>query len=149
MSDNVNPVVLLVEDCQEDVEAISRALRLAEWDCPLVHCWTGDEAVDYLCRRGAYADPAQSPRPGFVLLDLNLPGTDGLDLLRSMKGDTVLQSIPVAVLTTSGDERDIARCYRAGANCYIQKPGDPARLVAALRNIRLFWFETAHLPRTE
>jgi DNA-binding response OmpR family regulator len=149
MTDYPDPVVLLVEDCQEDVEAIARAHRLAEWNVTLIHCWSGDEALDYLHRRGAYAHPARSPRPAFVLLDLNLPGTDGLDLLRSIKNVETLKSIPVAVMTTSSDERDILRSYQAGANCYLQKPCDSRELAVILRNIRLFWFETALLPRTE
>jgi CheY-like chemotaxis protein len=149
MTENSRPAVLLVEDCQEDVEALTRAMKVAGWQYPLFHCWNGDAALDYLFRRGAYAVPATAPRPALVLLDLNLPGADGLELLRAIKSDEALRSIPVAVMTTSGDERDITRSYRAGANCYLQKPIDPDRLVAVLRNIRIFWFETALLPRTE
>jgi len=107
--------ILLVEDSPEDFEATQRAFRKSGLKNPLVRCEDGDQALDYLYRRGEYADPARSPRPGVVLLDLNLPGTDGRQVLSEIKGDERLRDIPVVVLTTSADERDITACYRAGA----------------------------------
>ncbi|HEV7519056.1 MAG TPA: response regulator, partial [Thermoanaerobaculia bacterium] len=122
MRNTPNQPILLVEDSPEDYEATERAFRKSGLKNPIHRCTDGDEALDYLFRRGAYADPARSPRPGIVLLDLNLPGTDGREVLETVKADDSLKQIPVIVLTTSADERDVQACYLAGANSYIQKP---------------------------
>jgi two-component system response regulator len=141
--------ILLVEDSPEDYEATVRALRKAGLANPLVRCEDGDEALDYLYRRGAFVDPQSSPRPGIVLLDLNLPGTDGREVLAEMKADSSLRSIPVVVLTTSSDERDVDRCYQAGANSYIRKPVDLAGFITAIQRLKDFWFEVVILPKAE
>jgi len=140
--------ILLVEDSPEDYEVTVRAFRKANLVNPVFRCQDGEEALDFLYRRGRYADPARSPRPGLILLDLNLPGTDGRQVLAQVKADAQLRSIPVVVLTTSADERDIEGCYRAGANSYVQKP---VSLDAFLRSVQLlknYWFEVAILPRS-
>jgi CheY-like chemotaxis protein len=139
--------ILLVEDSPEDVETTRRAFRRSGLRNPVFHCSTGDEALDYLFRRGAYADPASSPRPGVVLLDLNLPGTDGREVLEEIKGDEDLKQIPVVILTTSSDDRDISACYRAGANSYIQKPVDVDGFMQAIERLNGYWFEVVILPR--
>lgn len=141
--------ILLVEDSPEDREAAVRALRRCGLDVPVVHCSDGDEALDYLHRRGDRADPATSPRPRLVLLDLNLPGTDGREVLADVKSDDELRSIPVLMLSTSSYETDVEACYDAGANSYIQKPIGPAELAAALENVKQFWFDFAVLPVPE
>jgi CheY-like chemotaxis protein len=140
------PPILLVEDSPEDFEATVRALRKAGVANPVYRCEDGDEALDYLHRRGRYADPATAPRPGIILLDLNLPGTDGREVLEEIKADASLQLIPVVVLTTSTDERDVERCYRAGANSYIKKPVDLDGFLQAIRRLTEFWFEVVILP---
>ena len=140
--------ILLVEDSPEDYEVTVRAFRKANLVNPVFRCQDGEEALDFLYRRGRYADPARSPRPGLILLDLNLPGTDGRQVLAQVKADAQLRSIPVVVLTTSADERDIEGCYRAGANSYVRKP---VSLDAFLRSVQLlknYWFEVAILPRS-
>lgn len=139
--------ILLVEDSPEDVETTRRAFQRSGLRNPVFHCATGDEALDYLYRRGAYADPASSPRPGVVLLDLNLPGTDGREVLEEIKGHEELKQIPVVVLTTSSDDRDISACYRAGANSYIQKPVDVDGFMQAIERLNGYWFEVVILPR--
>jgi CheY-like chemotaxis protein len=139
--------ILLVEDSPEDFEATQRAFRKSGLKNPLVRCEDGDQALDYLYRRGEYADPARSPRPGVVLLDLNLPGTDGRQVLSEIKGDERLRDIPVVVLTTSADERDITACYRAGANSYIQKPVDIDGFMKAIERLNGYWFEVVILPK--
>jgi CheY-like chemotaxis protein len=139
--------ILLVEDSLEDVEATTRALRKAGLANPIHHCADGDDALDYLHQRGKYADPAQAPRPGVVLLDLNLPGTDGREVLTQAKADPQLKKIPVIVLTTSTDERDIERCYQAGANSYVKKPVDLDGFLQAIRRLTDYWFEVVILPR--
>jgi CheY-like chemotaxis protein len=143
-----NPI-LLVEDSPEDCEATMRAIRKSNVINPVVHCASGDLALDYLHRQGIYLDPKISPRPGLILLDLNLPGTDGRQVLEEIKQDRSLRTIPVIVFTTSSDKRDIAACYRAGANSYIQKPVDLSGLVSAIQRIKDFWFEVVSVPSTE
>src|SRR5262250_2498869 len=101
--DSPSQPILLVEDSPEDFEATERAFRKSGLKNPIHRCVDGDEALDYLYRRGRYANPARSPRPGIVLLDLNLPGTDGREVLEAVKKDDVLKQIPVIVLTTSAD----------------------------------------------
>lgn len=141
--------ILLVEDSPEDFEATLRAFRRSGLKNSVIRCEDGDEALDYLRRRGKYADPAQSPRPGVILLDLNLPGTDGRQVLAEVKGDEHLRDIPVVVLTTSADERDISACYRAGANSYIQKPVDIDGFMKAIERLNGYWFEVVILPKGE
>lgn len=140
--------LLLVEDSPEDFEATVRALRKAGLANPIVRCEDGDDALDFLHRRGRYAE-ASAPRPGIVLLDLNLPGTDGREVLAEIKGDPALRSIPVVILTTSTDERDVERCYIAGANSYVKKPVDLDGFMRAIQRLKEFWFEIVIVPRTE
>jgi CheY-like chemotaxis protein len=138
--------ILVVEDNPEDYETTRRAFDRAGMVNPVRHCTDGDEALDYLFRRGRYADPAKSPRPGMILLDLNLPGTDGRQVLAEIKADPGLRSIPVVVLTTSADERDIQDCYSRGANSYIQKPVDLAGFLEAVQRLADFWIGVVILP---
>jgi CheY-like chemotaxis protein len=138
---------LLVEDSPEDFETAERAFRKSGLRNPIVRCADGDEALDYLFRRGQYADPSKSPRPGVILLDLNLPGTDGREVLTEIKADPALKQIPVVVLTTSRDERDVDACYQAGANSYIQKPVDMDGFIKAIERLNGYWFEVVILPK--
>ena len=146
MTTGPHQVILLVEDSPEEYEATVRALKKAGLANPIHRCEDGDEALDYLFRRGRYADPA-APRPGIILLDLNLPGTDGREVLDAVKADDDLRSIPVVVLTTSTDERDIERCYQAGANSYVKKPVDLEGFMTAVQRLRDYWFEVVILPK--
>lgn len=141
---NAQPI-LLVEDSPEDVEATLRAFQRSGLLNPILHCSTGDEALALMHADGP--DGAPPLRPGIVLLDLNLPGTDGREVLAAIKGSESLRSIPVVILTTSTDERDIDACYRAGANSYIQKPVDVEGFFKAIRHLRDYWFEIVILPR--
>ena len=148
MSINNHHTILLVEDNPEDYEATKRALRKAGLANPLFRCEDGDQALDYLFRRGRYSDPATSPRPAIMLLDLNMPGTDGYEVLRQIKLDEDLKAIPVIVLTTSSDERDIEVCYRSGANSFVTKPVELDGLFKAIQRLKDFWFELAVYPKT-
>ena len=147
MTDRMVQPILVVEDSPEDFETTSRAFRRAGLRNPMLRCATGDEALDFLHRRGAYQDPERSPRPGIILLDLNLPGTDGREVLHELKQPGPLANIPVIVLTTSSDKRDIDACYRAGANSYIQKPVDLEGFMRAIQRLHDYWFEVVILPR--
>ena len=144
-----NQPILLVEDSPEDFEATVRAFNRAGLKNPIVRCEDGDSALDYLHRRGRWADPEASRRPGVVLLDLNLPGTDGREVLQEIKRHDHLRHIPVIVLTTSTDERDVEACYQAGANSYIQKPVDMDGFIRAIERLNGYWFEVVVLPRGE
>jgi len=147
MSDHGSQPILVVEDSPEDWETTWRAFQRAGLRNPLLRCATGDEALDFLHRRGRYEDPDSAPRPGIILLDLNLPGTDGREVLHEIKAVESLRRIPVIVLTTSSDRRDIDACYRAGANSYIQKPVDLDGLMHAIQRLHDYWFEVVILPK--
>jgi CheY-like chemotaxis protein len=138
--------VLLVEDSPEDFEITLRGLQRTGLANPIHRCADGDEALDYLLHRGLYAHPDSAPRPGVILLDLNLPGTDGREVLSEIKANEELRTIPVVVLTTSSDERDIAACYEAGANSYVRKPVDLAGFMQAIQQLADFWFGITILP---
>ena len=143
-----NATILIVEDTDEDFEACITALtqdnNLAN---PIQRCETGDEALDYLYYRSAFADRVPET-PGLILLDLNLPGTDGREVLSLIKADNKLKTIPVVVMTSSSDSVDIDDCYRQGANSYVAKPVNLDGFLAAIARLRDYWFEIVLLPRT-
>jgi CheY-like chemotaxis protein len=142
--DSPNQPILLVEDSPEDLETTERAFRKSGLKNPILRCCDGDEALDFLFRRGSFAD---APRPGVILLDLNLPGTDGREVLAEIKASSHLKHIPVIVLTTSSDDRDVRACYQAGASSYIQKPVDLDGFMRAIERLNDYWFEVVILPR--
>jgi len=139
--------ILLVEDNQDDFEATSRAFQKANLRNPIVWCKSGRDALDFLKQEGAYKAASGDSRPGLVLLDLNMPGMDGRKTLEVIKQDDALKQIPVIILTTSADERDIHACYQSGANTYVQKPVSFDGLIAAIRRLTEYWFEIALLPK--
>jgi two-component system response regulator len=145
MSERHGSPILLVEDSPEDFETTRRAFRRAGLRSPMLHCATGDDALDFLHRRGRYT-AATAPRPGIILLDLNLPGTDGRTVLAEIKAAADLSEIPVVVLTTSADRRDVEACYQAGANSYIQKPVNLDAFMAAIQRLYDYWFDVVILP---
>jgi CheY-like chemotaxis protein len=134
--------LLIVEDSDEDFYAVRRALGTT-LPCALVRCSTGSDALQYLLQQGQYA---QAERPALILLDLNLPGTDGRTVLAQLKQDSTLKSIPVVVMSTSSSPVDIRYCYATGCSGYVVKPLEYNRLVAALQSIRTYWFSTVVLP---
>lgn len=143
---NSKQPILVVEDSAEDFETTIRTFRKSGLHNPVYHCVDGDDALDYLYRRGEYSAEKSAPRPGIILLDLNLPGTDGREVLSVVKNDQNLKSIPIIVLTTSSYEDDIAGCYQSGANSYVQKPVDLQGFVEAVALIKSFWFELVLMP---
>jgi two-component system, response regulator len=145
MSERYGSPILLVEDSPEDFETTRRAFRRAGLRNPMLHCATGDDALDFLYRRGRYT-VATAPRPGIILLDLNLPGTDGRAVLAEIKGEAGLSEIPVVVLTTSSDHRDVEACYQAGANSYVQKPVNLDAFMVAIQRLHDYWFDVVILP---
>ena len=126
---------LLVEDSPEDRAVTLRVIKKAGLPNPVFCCEDGDKALDFLYRRGQYADPAKSPRPGVILLDLNMPGTDGREVLSVVKKDPDLKTIPVVVLTTSLDDRDTDAFFESGAQSYIVKPVEIDGIVRAVQKL--------------
>jgi CheY-like chemotaxis protein len=106
----------------------------------------GEELLDYLLRRGRYTDPKDSPRPGLILLDLNMPRKDGREALREIKSDPGLKHIPIVVLTTSKAEEDVLRSYNLGANCFITKPVTFEGLVEVVKVLDKHWLQIVELP---
>lgn len=143
MSDNSEDLILLVEDSEADVRVTRRAFKKIGIDNPIHHCEDGRRAINYLVlsRRSK-----ATPTPGLVLLDLNLPGTDGREVLRTIKADERYRSIPVVIFSTSDDERDVQECYDLGANSYIKKPHDLSGFVEAMQSLSDFWLKSAELP---
>ena len=140
-------VILVVEDSPEDFEATIRVLRRSGLANPIFRCSDGERALDFLFQRGEYSDPALgAPCPVWSLLDLNLPGTDGRDVLIEIKKNDRLKLIPVVVLTTSSDERDIERCYEAGANSYVKKPVDLGGFVSAFNGSGIIGSKLSFCP---
>lgn len=138
--------ILLAEDDADDRllvrEALSEGRVLNELRC----VEDGEELLDYLRRRGPYADPETSPRPGLVLLDLNMPRKDGREALREIKADPDLKRIPVVVMTTSKAEEDILSSYDLGASSYVTKPVTFERLVELMKVMGRYWIEFVELP---
>ncbi len=137
--------ILLVEDNADHVELILKALRdnnvLNE-----VHVVTnGEEALDFLYQRGEYADAS---RPGLILLDIKLPKVDGIEVLRRIKADPKLKSIPVVMLTTSAGEEEMVESYNCGANSYIVKPVDFEQFAKVIKELKLYWLVINSLPES-
>ncbi len=139
--------ILLVEDDEDDITITKRALAKAKISNPLYVVRDGEEALEFLNHTGRYADPGQAPKPGLVLLDLNMPKLDGYDVLDRIKKDPDLQCIPVVVLTTSDEDADMLGCYDRGANTYITKPVDFNSFMQAVITIGTYWLFIASIPR--
>ena len=147
MSKGPKPITILMADDDADDREMTREAfeesRLAN-DLRFVH--DGEELMDYLRRRGKYADPADSPRPGLILLDLNMPRKDGREALKEIKADPKLKTIRVVVLTTSRAEEDIFRTYDLSAASYITKPVTFEALVEVIKTLGRYWLEIVELP---
>ena len=135
--------ILLVEDNPGDIRLTKEAFNECKVYNNLHTVVDGEEAMAFLLREGKYSD---SPRPDLILLDLNLPKKDGREVLRDLKSDENLKSIPVVILTTSQDEEDILRAYGLNANCYICKPIDLDQFSKIIKAIEDFWLSIVKLP---
>lgn len=138
--ENKAQAILMVEDSEDDFDATKRAFSKANLLNPIEHAYSGEEALDYLREH-------MDSLPGIILLDLNMPGLDGRKTLEIIKQQKALRKIPVVILTTSDDERDVAACYDLGANTYIQKPVDFDGLIRAIKQLKEYWFGIALLPK--
>jgi len=132
-------LILLVEDDAAHAEIVRRNLEDFRIANRIVHVSDGQAALDYLFRQGRFADPELAPRPGIVLLDLRLPKVDGLDVLKAVKADPELGSIPVVILTTSSAESDKARAYACQANSYLVKPVELRQFTELMGAFGYYW----------
>jgi CheY-like chemotaxis protein len=147
MTTNGRPItILLADDDQDDLMMTREALQQSRLGNDLRSVLDGEELMDYLLRRGMYADPASAPQPGLILLDLNMPKKDGREALAEIKADPKLRKIPVIVLTTSRAEEDVFRTYDLGVSSFITKPVTFDGLVEAMKVLAHYWFEIVELP---
>ena len=142
-----NPItILMADDDADDRRLTKEALEESRLANDLRFVENGEELLSYLRREGEYADAESSPRPGLILLDLNMPRKDGRTALKEIKADPELRQIPVTVLTTSKADEDIFRSYDLGVNSYIVKPVTFEALVDILQTLEKYWFEIVELP---
>jgi CheY-like chemotaxis protein len=147
VSNSPKPItILMADDDPDDRELTKEAFKESRLVNDLRFVEDGVELLDYLHRRGKYVDPASSPRPGLILLDLNMPKKDGREALEEIKANPNLKTIRVVVLTTSKAEEDIYRSYNLSAASYITKPVTFERLVEVVKALGKYWLEIVELP---
>ncbi len=139
-NENKTPcLILLVEDDPAHAELVKRGFDRDTMRPRIIHVAHGEAALDYLFRRGAYADPLESPRPHIILLDLRLPRITGFDVLKEIKEDMDLRSIPVIILTTSAAREDAIMAYKLHANSFVVKPADFEQFTALIKELGSYW----------
>ncbi|HEU4523314.1 MAG TPA: response regulator [Thermoanaerobaculia bacterium] len=138
--------ILLVEDNPDDVELTRRAFRRNRLANALVVCEDGAEALDYLFGRGAHAGQGENNRPALVLLDLKLPRVEGIEVLRAVRSDPRTATLPVVILTTSSEDKDIIDSYKLGANSYVRKPVAFNDFIEAVRQLETYWLVLNEAP---
>lgn len=141
--------ILLVEDNEDEVLLLRRALKLAGSTAPMIVVHDGLEAIDYLTLRGPYRDRTQHPLPHVMVVDLKLPRLSGLGLLKWLREQPGLRRLPVVILTSSSEERDVASAYDMGANSYVLKPSGIASLQQIAEMIHRYWLGTNVRPSVE
>ncbi len=144
--DDSRTVVLLIEDDPGDQELARRALDDDAIKTDLHVASDGEEAMNYLLRQGSYTNPLQSPRPHLILLDLNMPRMGGREVLSQIRTHPELQTIPVVILSTSRDDRDVEISYRLGCNSFMTKPTDLDTFIDRVHQLMTYWFGLVRLP---
>jgi CheY-like chemotaxis protein len=139
MTDPEAVEILLVEDNPNDAELTLRALKKHNLANRVVHVSDGEQALDFMFARGAFAARKVEEGPRVVILDLKLPKVDGLEVLKALKSDPATKAIPVVVLTSSREEKDIIESYQLGVNSYIVKPVEFEKFIVAIRDLGLYW----------
>jgi CheY-like chemotaxis protein len=141
------PIIILMADDDADDRLLAKdALAECRLGGEIHFVENGEELVDYLQKRGKFANPSSAPSPAIILLDLNMPRKDGREALREIKSDPELRRIPVVVLTTSRADTDIGRVYDLGANSFIAKPTSFDSLVDVMKTICRYWMDIVELP---
>lgn len=141
--------ILLVEDNEAHAELIIRSMHDLQVAGRIHHVIDGEQALDYVFGRGAYADSTQYPRPDLILLDLRLPRIDGLEVLETIKTTPGLLRIPIVILTSSDAENDIARSYDFHANSYVVKPLEFKKFTRLMKDLGCYWLEWNTMPEPE
>ncbi|MBU7582328.1 MAG: response regulator [Nostoc sp. TH1S01] len=149
MTKKLNKPLLVVEDSNEDFKMLQRLMRRLAVQNPIYRCTNGDEVLDFLCPEENSQNPNTIPKPSVILLDLNLPGIDGRDILERLKQDISLKKIPIVVFTTSSNPKDIEFCYQKGANGYLVKPMDAQELQKTVQAFVEYWLERNTVPPTD
>ena len=145
-TDNQQPL-LIIEDSDEDFAALTRMIKKAQISNPVYRCEDGEEALEFLAHQGEYVDETLSPRPSLIVLDLNLPGTDGREVLAQLKQNQDWKTIPVVIFSTSSNPKDINICYHYGISGYLVKPMNTKRLNQLVQTFLDYWFKSVELPR--
>ncbi len=140
-----NELLLVVEDSNDDFRMLQRLMQRMEVRNPIIRCVNGDEALDFLSQAGSYKGSDAVTKPSVILLDLNLPGLDGRDVLERLKQDGSLKEIPIVVFTTSSNPKDVEFCYQKGANGYLVKPMEADELQKTVQAFVDYWLE-ANIP---
>jgi CheY-like chemotaxis protein len=138
--------ILMTDDDEDDCQLVKEAMEEAGLNHDLRFLKDGGQLIDYLYRKGCYANPVLFPKPDIILLDLNMPVKGGLETLREIKANPSLQSIPVVIFTTSREQECIAECYAAGANSYLCKPVTFENLLVMVKHLDTYWFNVVSLP---
>jgi CheY-like chemotaxis protein len=146
MKENNTPLILIADDDEDDRMFTKEAFDENFEKNEIRFVNDGVELLDYLRRKNKYANPALSPRPSIILLDLNMPKMDGREALREIKSDPKLRTIPVVILTTSKAEHDIVKTYDLGVNCFITKPVSFTAFLEVTRTLGHYWFDIVKLP---
>ncbi len=149
ISKNLEINILMADDDEDDILLTVKALKQSKLLNRLLSVKDGEELMDYLKRRGKYKNPESSPRPGLILLDLNMPKKDGREALREIKSDESLKDIPIVVFTTSKAEEDIYRSYKLGVNSFITKPVKFEELIGVIASLGNYWFKIVKLPNNK
>ena len=145
---NTNEIeILLVDDCQDDLEMTMRALRKANLANHIQIAHDGAEALEFIFGEGAYVGRKIENGPKLILLDLKLPKVDGFEVLRRVKGDSRTKLIPVVILTSSKEQRDVVESYHLGVNSYIVKPVNFESFVAAVGGMGMYWLLLNQAPK--
>jgi CheY-like chemotaxis protein len=146
MHDKKPVIILMADDDDDDYMLTQKALKKSKLLNNLYRVRDGEELMEFLFHRGAYSDEKNAPRPGVILLDLNMPKKDGREALREIKADSDLKDIPIVVFTTSKAEEDIYRSYKLGVNSFITKPVTFDSLIDVMSALGKYWFEIVELP---
>lgn len=147
MKEERKPVTILIaDDDDDDALLIEKALKESKLLNKIYRVKDGEELMDFLNRKGEYANEETSPTPTLILLDLNMPKKDGREALKEIKGDSILKHIPITILTTSKADEDIIKSYDLGVNSFITKPVELNKFIEVVKEIGIYWFEVVQLP---
>jgi CheY-like chemotaxis protein len=149
MTDSLPPVLLIIEDSDEDFVAFERILLQSQINCRLYRFTNGDDALYFLLHKGEYTDSQHAPRPSLILLDVDLPGTDGKEILKRLKQDTALRSIPTIALSSNNNPKEIKTLYQLGANSYILTPINTEKFKTTMLLLLEYWFIVSALPQPD